>query len=44
MIADYQPTEVKLHLLKKTIAMNIKLDIEKHKRDSEKKERERVME
>ena len=33
---DYQPTTVKLHPLKKTTAMNIKLNIGKNKRDSEK--------
>ena len=36
--ADYQPTTVKSHLLKKTTGMNIKLNIGKNKRDSEKRE------
>jgi hypothetical protein len=41
MTADFKPTTVKLHLLKKTTAMNIKLNIGKNKRDSEERERER---
>jgi hypothetical protein len=38
MTADYQPTAVKLHPLKKTTAMNIKLNIGTNKRDSEMRE------
>ncbi len=38
MTADYQPTAVKLHPLKKTPAMNITLNIGTNKRDSETRE------
>jgi hypothetical protein len=38
MTADYQPITVKLHPLKKTTAMNIKLNVGKNRRDSEKRE------
>ena len=42
MTADYQPTTVKLHPLKKTTAMNIKFSIGKNKKQW--KEREWVTE
>jgi hypothetical protein len=38
MTADYQPTTVKLHPLKKTTVTNMKSNIRKNKSDSEKRE------